>query len=133
MESSKTKKDLIKKLMTIAKEQEDAKFGKLIIQTNEVHYYLSCIVLINSALPDKDYEDYLFEASELGALINLFNAASKRLFMAGQLIPKLKKYNKNRNKLAHKMFSNKRLTEKECLGTLTEGEEIIKSLKMLIR
>ncbi len=111
---------------------ENSKYGELIIQTNDVQFHLSTIVIMKSGFPDDDFQDYIYNSAELGTLINLFNACSKDLLVTEHLVPKLRQYNKRRNQLAHKMKSNKRLTLMECGKTIKEGDEILGTLKLII-
>lgn len=133
MKRSKIEKEFVNKLVEMAKTDEHKKYGKLILQTNEVHWYLGMIIVVRSGAPDDDYQDYVYTGAELGMLINLFNASSKGLLVAGHLISELKKYNRQRNRLAHKMFSTKKLTLTECEKTIQEGEKIVEMLKVVLK
>jgi hypothetical protein len=131
METARQK--FIKAMIAASKSEEHRKYGKLILQTNEVQFYLSLIISVRSASPHKDFCDYLYTGAELGALINLFNACSKSIQGAGYIVSKLRAYNQKRNRLAHKMYSVAKLTTDECVKATEEGDEIIKILKILLK
>ncbi len=124
---------LIETLVQQERLRENSKYGELILQTNEVQFYVSTVVILKCSLPDKSYEDYLYEGAELGTLINLFNASSRDIENSYNIICKLREYNRQRNRLAHKMNSNRRLTFDECKKTIADGEEILKDLKGILK
>ena len=127
------KKKFVERMVEAKKREENGKFGSFIIQSNEVQFYLQLLILIRSGFADKDYEKYLFERSELGGLINLFNASAKKDPGEFALYRLLKKYNKERNRLAHKMYSKRKLTVNECELAINDGKKIISALKHILK
>ena len=104
---------------------ENFKYGELIIQTNKVQWYLTYIIFLRASRPTKKLEKYL-ERLELGSLIECFSICIKTP-LESELSGSLQLYKKGRNALAHQMFTNKKLTIKECelsieLGNLILGE-----------
>ncbi len=45
------------------------------------------------------------------------------------MVDKLRKYKNERNRLAHKMYSSKKLTKEECELAIKDGELLLKTLK----
>ena len=111
---------------------ENQKYGEFIKQTNEVQVFLAVVILKKSSLPDNDYMENLF-GKEFGPLISLFQACAPRTITSYQLLLKLKKYQKDRNRLAHKMFSSKKLTPTECDAAIKEGELILIILRKMTK
>lgn len=109
---------------------ENSKYGKFIIQTNEVQFYLIHIILLRSSVPNKKFWTYLEELT-LGSLIGCFHVAAKNQPEV-ILVNQLEKYNKSRNKLAHKMFTDKKLTEEECESSIQVGEKMLANLKRIL-
>ena len=112
---------------------ENQKYGELVIQTNKVQFFLTLVVIQKSSLPDKAYMDNLFERAELGNIISLFQASAHRTVASYKLLVALKKYNDIRRRLAHKMYSSKRLTLAECNPAILEGERILKTLERMAK
>jgi len=69
---------------------------------------------------------------EFGPLITLYQACCGSTPRMLALLRELKDYQDKRNRLAHKMFSEKRLTPKECGRSLARGKEIIQVLDYLL-
>ncbi|MCX6759442.1 MAG: hypothetical protein NT012_02675 [Candidatus Nealsonbacteria bacterium] len=130
MESAREK--LIKLIVAGQKSEENKKFGEFIVQTNKVQFYLSILVVLQSFFPDKKYREYV-EGAEFGSVINLFCACGKNEEGTVKFIKRLRKYKKQRNRLAHKMFSAEKLTKKECEQAIIEGEKILKDLSVFIK
>ena len=106
--------------------KENQKFGEFIIQANKIQAYLSTLVILRSSYADKEYMDYI-ERIQFGPLIALFCACAKRETGEVVLIPELRKYQEKRNKLAHKIFTAKKLTQEELAEKMgVEGSYICK-------
>lgn len=125
MESAREK--LIKLIIEGQKSEENKKFGEFIIQTNEVQFYLSLLVLSQSSVSDKKYYEDI-KNSTFGPIINLFCACAKKEESVFELIKRLREYKSQRDRLAHKMFSDKKLTKKECELAISNGEKILKTI-----
>ncbi|MDD3607736.1 MAG: hypothetical protein PHQ20_02980 [Candidatus Moranbacteria bacterium] len=125
------KQKLAKSIIAGRKREENKKFGEFIVQSNEIQFYLSNLLLFRSSYPDKKYREDI-ERVQFGSLINLFCACAKRETGEAVLIPKLREYIKQRNKLAHKMYTVNKLTKKDCEIALSEGEKILKGLNILM-
>ena len=106
---------------------ENAKYGELIKQTNEVQFLLARVVLLRSTFVDKDYQN-LLERATFGTLINLFKACAQATPSMYGLLSQLQQYKTYRDRLAHKMFSAKKLTPTECKDTLILGRYILAKL-----
>lgn len=126
------KKRLAKSIIQGQINYENQKYGEFIKQTNEVQTILTVVIIMRSSIPDKSYTDNLY-TKELGGLINLFQACAPRTPFAYALFLKLKKYQNDRNRLAHKMFSDKKLTPAECDEAISSGEYILDSLYKLAK
>lgn len=122
-------KKLVQSMVAAKKRAENQKFGEFIIQTNKIQFYLSQLVILRSSYADKEYMDYI-ERIQFGPLIALFCACAKRETGETILIPELRKYQEKRNRLAHKMFTAKKLTKEECEKTIIEGEKILKGINL---
>lgn len=112
---------------------ENATHGEFIKQTNEVQFILAYVVLTRPSFVDEDYRNWLVEKAGLGTLINLFRACIRRTPSMYLLFLQLQKYKKDRDRLAHKMFSPKKLTPAESERALSIGEEILKRLYKLAK
>lgn len=110
---------------------ENSKYGQLIIQTNEVQFYLTLLVQLRSYAHNKKLRDYL-EKLGLGNLINCFRICAKNSAEL-ELADSLNKYKESRDALAHKMFTSQKLTIKECELSIELGEKLIMELKKLLR
>lgn len=130
METSEEK--LIKEMIFAKKADENRKFGEFIIQSNEIQFYLSKVILLNSSYPDKKYKEFL-ERAELGTLIHVFCSCADNKQLESMIIPKLRKYKNERNKLAHKMYSSEKLTKKECEDAINDGKIILKCLNLFLK
>jgi len=119
----------IKMFKSAKKAEENRKFGELILQSNEVQFYLYWLVVLNSSFPDEIYLKSL-ERMEFGNLINLFCACAKRHETI--IIKKLREYKDKRNRLAHKMYTSKKLTKIECEKTIEDGKEILKIISIFL-
>jgi hypothetical protein len=110
---------------------ENSKYGQFIIQTNEVQFYLNLVVLLRTYAPNKKIRDYL-ERLELGNLIGCFRICTKNPTELA-LADALNNYKDSRNALAHKMFTNRKLTVKECELSIELGKELLIGLKRIIK
>src|SRR3989338_5572998 len=104
----------------------NATYGKFIIQTNEVQYYLVKLIFLRSFDPSKTFEKYL-ERLQFGQLISYLNICAQTELDI-DLISKLTNYKDKRDTLAHKMFTSKKLTVRECEQAISQGDAIIKYL-----
>ena len=106
--------------------QENSKYGELIVQANDVQYYLIKLILLRSFDPSRKFEEDL-ERLQLGQLIGYLNVcAQSKLDL--DLIGNLKNYKDKRDALAHKMFTAKKLTPSACKNAIKSGDKIIKYL-----
>lgn len=126
----KLKTELAKRIIEKQRIHENSKYGEFIIQTNEIQYYLMLLIFIRSFIPDKNLRKYLEEA-QFSNLIGCFRIIAKNIFEL-RLINSLELYKKSRNALAHKMFTNKKLTFKECNLSLGLGTTIKNALYELL-
>ena len=106
---------------------ENAKYGEFIIQTNEVQFYLVVAIVLRIYKPTKKLIDNLY-GSTLGKLIFYFRILAKNSTDL-VLIDALNRYKDSRDALAHKMFSSKKLTTKECELSIDLGKELLMKLK----
>lgn len=107
-------------------ENQNIKYGEFIIQTNLIQAFLARYIVCTSKYYDKDFSDKI-SALGLGELILCLKiCANVRL---QSIVKDLDQYNKYRVKLAHKMFTNKKLTENDCEKAIETGEKILKILK----
>jgi len=109
----------------------DSKYGQFIIQTNEVQVYLYCLILLRAPFIRKEFVNRL-ERITLGNLINYFRICVKNSVEAS-LVDDLEIYNNKRNALAHKMYTNKKLTEKDCESSIKLGEKLLTELRKIIK
>src|SRR5436190_11670671 len=108
-----------------------SKYGEFIIQTNEVHYYLSALVMLRTFNPDNNFQENL-ERSQFGNLVGYFTICIK----SGEeleVLSSLKQYKTYRDALAHKMFTNNKLKPDDCGEAIKLGEELITFLKEQIK
>lgn len=126
----KTREEFVKGLVEGQRIHENGNYGEFIIQANEVQYYLTSLISIRSSIPNKRLNVFL-ERLQLGNLIGCFRIQAKNHFEI-KLIDSLEKYNNLRNALAHKMFTDKKLTIKECKLSIKLGCNLIIILKKLI-
>jgi hypothetical protein len=106
--------------------RDNATYGKFILQTNKVQYYLAKLIFLRSFEPHKSFEKYL-ERLQLGQLISYMNICA-RTKLDMDLLSKLTNYKDRRDALAHKMFTSKKLTVSECEQAIKQGDIIIKYL-----
>lgn len=125
------KRKLAKSIIAGRKGEENKKFGEFIIQSNEIQFYLSNLLLFRSSYPDKKYRENI-ERAQFGNLIDLFCACAKAKTYEFILIPKLRMYISKRNRLAHKMYTADKLTKEDCEVAIKEGEKILKGLNILM-
>lgn len=126
----KIKEKLIQAMVRNQQAKESQKFGEFIIQSNNIQFYLSNLVILRSSYPDKEYIEKI-ESGTLGQIINLFCACAKKETGEFILIPKLRKYNKIRNKFAHKIHSPAKLTKDELQNAVSIGNDILKFLILI--
>jgi hypothetical protein len=124
------KKKLVQRMVDHSRFIKNSKYGEFIIQTNEVQSFLILLILLKVVLPNKNLSEYL-EKSTLGNLINSFRICASSLREAS-LINYLDLYNNSCNALAHKMYTKKELTEKDCELAIKLGEKILMELKSLL-
>ncbi len=127
-------KNIIKKILSREAEQrliyENSRYGKFIIQTNEVQFYLVWLIVMRS-FPANDGLIKNLEELTLGQLVGYFRVKIKGIDEL-KLENSLKTYNGKRIALAHKMFTDKKLIPKECESSIDLGEKLIEELKELI-
>ncbi|MFA6077326.1 MAG: hypothetical protein WC735_04620 [Candidatus Paceibacterota bacterium] len=124
------KKEVVRRMVERTIEKENSKYGKFIIQTNEVQLCLVSLIHLRSFYPVESLEEQL-ERLELGNLITCFRICVKNIPELA-LVDSLKSYKDKRNKLAHKMFTDKKLTTKECESAIELGNKLIDELKKLV-
>ena len=133
-ENEKNKKlvdELVERRSEKMRIHRDSKYGQFIIQTNEVQRYLTVLILKRTVLCSKKFFNYL-DSSTFGNLVNSFMICVQDSTEL-TLVNDLGLYVSKRNALAHKMYTNNRLTEIECEASLRLGEELLAKLKELIR
>lgn len=111
----------------------NSKYGEFIIQTNSVQFHLVWLIRrrTRSGLISKKLIKYL-EGLTLGNLINYFRICaqdSTELSLADDL----ELYSNKRNKLAHKMYTENKLTITECVSSMRLGKNLLSKLEMLIK
>ncbi|MEK7567623.1 MAG: hypothetical protein AAB513_01735 [Patescibacteria group bacterium] len=106
--------------------KENSKYGRFILQTNEVQFYLVKLIFLRSFNPTGNFEKEL-ERLQLGALISYLNVCAQNDSDLN-LITDLKSYKDKRDALAHKMFSAQKLTINECENGIKIGDKIIQYL-----
>ena len=106
--------------------KENSKYGKFILQTNEVQFYLVKFIFLRSFNLTGNFEKEL-ERLQLGALISYLNVCAQSDYDLN-LIADLKNYKDKRDALAHKMFSAQKLTISECDNGIKIGDKIIQYL-----
>ena len=124
-------KSIIKRMAEQRLAAEHSKYGKFIIQTNEVQFYLNLVILLRTHKLDKKFKDYLSRL-ELGNLIGCFRVCARNSTEV-ELVRTLDTYKRARNSLAHKMLTNKKLTIRECELAIELGEELLKELQGIIK
>lgn len=123
-----------KKIIEIMVEQsqigKNSKYGEFIIQTNKIQFLLIGLISLRVCCPDKKNKNELAQLT-LGSLIVCFRICAKNPAEL-ELVKDLEDYKKMRNKLAHKMFTDKKLTTKECELAIEMGNELITVLRKII-
>lgn len=125
-----TKRKIVKRLVKEKELKINSEYGKFIIQTNEVQWLLGLQILSRSLNPKDELKNDL-EKLTLGALINTFRICAHA--SEEKVIKLLIGYNKARNALAHKMFTDEKLTPRECVSATRKGDQIIRYLKKSMR
>ncbi len=121
------RKRQIAEKMTIGQQMlENSKYGEFIIQTNKVQMYLTLLVFQRASFPSKKLLRYL-ERLQLGNLIEYFgiNAPSSE----ANLLNGLRNYKDSRDALAHQMYTDKKLTARECEISLKLGQFILEYIR----
>ena len=124
------KAELVRLMVKEMAVRANSKYGKFIIQSNEVQRTLTLLVAYRSYNPTKKIKEKL-ERLELGSLIECFRVSLKNqpeLVLYGSL----KKYQDARNALAHKMYTKDRLTVQECEKAISLGDAIIRHIQEIV-
>ncbi|MBU6414663.1 hypothetical protein KGQ34_00235 [Patescibacteria group bacterium] len=124
----KKKQEMAKKMLGIQQSNENRKYGELIIQTNKVQSKLIFAIILNSRSSNKKYHDEL-SGKTLGSLIFTSQACIQ---WPQNILDKLNEYKNDRDKLAHKMYTPKKLTLSECERALVRGRKILVLLDKFI-
>jgi len=124
MIKGRTYEDLIKGQENIIKNQ---KYGELIIQTNLIQASLISFIIYFFKAADKEFKEHL-ERAGLGTLIDYFAICLDE--PSSSIMKELKDYKKYRDRLAHKMFTEKKLSKDECELALELGNKIRELLKI---
>lgn len=119
---NKRKDDVRRMLVAQEDTRKNGMYGKFIIQVNQIQYLLICIIALRAYIPSKKLLAQLEELT-LGALIGGFRLCVKSKLELS-LVQSLNLYKKSRDALAHRMFTAKELTEKECELAIELGEEL---------
>jgi len=122
---------MAKKMVDYKQIFENANYGKFIIQTNEVHFFLFVLILARTFSADKKFKDQL-EGMPLGSVISHFRVCVRNVYEQ-LLLDKLYMYKSYRNDLAHKMLSERKLTKTKCTEAIFLGKDIINKLVELIK
>ncbi len=120
---------MAKKMLGAQKGNENKKYGELILQTNEVQSRLAAAIILNSSCPDKKYSERIIGMT-MGSLITLAQAC---ILLSIRDLALLKEYKKDRDKLAHKMYTSNKLYPSDCIKVLSRGEEILALLEKVIK
>jgi len=123
-----TKHKIVKRLAKDRDLKTNSKYGRFIVQTNEVQLLLGLQILSRSPNPNDELKRNL-ERLTLGSLINTFRICAYATPDEERILNLLVKYNEARNALAHKMFTDKKLTPRECESIIKKGAQIIQYLK----
>lgn len=123
-DTNKRKDELIRMRMLVAQEdtRKNAKYGKFIIQANQIQYLIICVIALRAYMPSKKLLAQLEELT-LGALFENFRLCVKSKLELS-LVQSLNLHKGSRNALAHRMFTAKELIEKECELAIELGEEL---------
>lgn len=106
---------------------KNSKYGEFIVQTNYVQFYLAKLIFLRSFERTEDFKNKL-ERLTMGPLIDYLNVCAETKLDI-DLANNLKKYKTRRDALAHKMFTAKKLTPKECENAIRLGNKIIEYLE----
>ncbi len=128
-DAEETRKKFVQFIIKNQRIRDNSKYGEFIIQTNEVQLWLSFIILIRTTHRTKQLKNNL-ENAEFGKLIGYFLVCLKTTDL--NLLKTLNTYKTDRNALAHKMFTNKKLTVKQCEKAIELGNELLKLLKNMV-
>ena len=123
----KLKKELVLRMVKNQQAFQNQKFGEFIIQSNNIQFYLSNLIILRASFPDKEFADKI-ESGTLGQIINLFCACAQRESGEAYLIPELRKHSKIRNRFAHKIHTPANLTKDELQKAVELGNKILKAL-----
>lgn len=120
------KKLFVKRFLKKKRILQNSKYGQLVIQANEIQLWLTLLFTLRATTHTKKFFEYL-QQLQFGSIINGFKICSNS--DEKSLANDLKSYSKNRNKLAHKMYTEKRLTETECESSIKLGEKLLNDLR----
>ncbi len=120
------KEKFTERILEESRTRDNAKYGEFILQTNDVLRYLVGFIFLRSFTLNESFKKHL-EESQMGALISYLNVCA-RIGSDFALMAKLKDYKKKRDALAHKMFTDKKLTVNECEKAIKAGDKIISYL-----
>jgi len=129
-ENANAKRRLIDTIITQQKDIRNRKYGELIIQSNEIQLYLILYIKLTAIKINKKLSKDI-EKATLGSLINYYQLCIKTE-EEKSLVKGLSMYNESRNSLAHKMFTEKKLTDRECEISIELGDTLLIMLKNLI-
>jgi len=127
----KQKNIIVERLVSDELIKRNSKYGELIIQANEVQFFLTTLISLRSFTQTKKIKDRL-ERAQMGQLIHQLEICAKNQTEA-DLATSLEKYKEARDALAHKMFSVEKLTPQECEGAIELGRQILEMLKHAIK
>ena len=111
--------------------KQNSKYGEFIIQTNEVQYYVVVLILSRSFAQSARARKKL-ERLQLGHLIGYLSVCARNQREA-EFIDSLEAYKDARDALAHKMFTDEKLSPSECETAIQLGSELITALKGFIK
>lgn len=109
-----------------------SKYGKFVIQTNYVQSLLVFLVFFRSPIRSKTFKKNLSSLT-LGNLISHFRVCAKNIPLEVSILSSLDTYNNSRNALAHKMMTDKALTERECELSIELGAKLTLVLEGLFK
>ncbi len=121
------KHKIVKRLVKGKELQTNSKYGEFIIQTNKVQWLLVLQILSRAPNPNDELKKVL-EIFTFGPLISAFRICAYATSEEEKIIDLLAKYKGARDALAHKMFTDRRLTPRECITAIKIGNKIIKYL-----
>jgi hypothetical protein len=123
-------KDFVEDMVHAQQNFDNQKYGEFIIQTNRVQFYLTLLIQLRCFVVDDEFRKHL-ERSQFGQLIGYFNVCARDSSEL-KTVEGLRIYNESRNALAHKMFTDKKLSTKECVASIEVGDSLIRYLIILI-